>query len=146
MKTKIKQFFIEHFPVMIQFSMAGTISSVFYYLLFVAFWQWGHINYQVAISLAYLLSSVVHFLYCRKYAFQSHQHAMLGQAMKYMVMLAINYGFTITIVHFLSASYGVSPYLSVGVSIAVTVILGFLLANYWVFKVQKAYSANDEAF
>lgn len=92
-------------------------------------------KYIAVVSLAYVISSIFHFLANRHFTFGAINERHGDQLFRYMVMWAINYLITIVIVSICVERFLFSPYIGVCVSVAFTMFIGYFLARYWVFKV-----------
>lgn len=92
-------------------------------------------KYIVVVSLAYIISTIFHFLANRHFTFGAVKERHGVQLFRYMVMWSINYLITIVIVSICVEQYHYSPYFGVCVSVAFTMFVGYFLARYWVFKV-----------
>lgn len=116
------------------FLAVGASSALVYFLSFAWLWNSLHLNYKLAVSIAYLLSVIVHFTANRRITFRAHDHVLSKQLAKYSVMIAINYCITLFVMHGVVTHLGWSPYLGIVCSIAMTVGIGYLIAKFWVFR------------
>ena len=123
------------YPSAIKFLAVGATSALVYFLSFSVLWHFIHFTYQIAVSIAYALSVVVHFTANRRITFRAHGHALAAQLTKYFVMVAINYGITLWIMHGIVTNLNLTPYLGIMCSIALTVATGYLMAKFWVFRI-----------
>jgi putative flippase GtrA len=92
-------------------------------------------KYIVVVSLAYVVSTIFHFLANRYFTFGAVKERHRDQLFRYMVMWSINYLITIAIVSICVEQFQFSPYIGVCVSVVFTMFIGYFLARYWVFKV-----------
>lgn len=92
-------------------------------------------KYIVVVSLAYVVSTIFHFLANRHFTFGAVKEGHGDQLFRYMVMWTINYLITIVIVSICVEQFQFSPYIGVFSSIAFTMFISYILARYWVFKV-----------
>lgn len=120
------------------YCLAGGLSAVAYFLLFSILWQEFHINYKISISIAYIISILVHFTMNRKVTFQHHEKNIHRQLPKYSAMVLINYLITMLVVHIIVIDFNLSPYFGVIFGIGLTVLSGYLMSKYWVFKMETA--------
>lgn len=116
------------------FVSVGALSAVIYFGSFTLLWRYFGLDYNVAISIGYVLSVIVHFTVNRRVTFRSHGHQLFYQLIKYLVMITFNYGITLLVVHFVVKVLDLSPYLGVVCSIGATVGISYLLAKLWVFR------------
>lgn len=92
-------------------------------------------KYIVVVSIAYIVSTIFHFLANRHFTFGAVKERHQQQIIRYMVMWTINYLITVLIVSFCVEQLKFSPYIGVCVAVAFTMFIGYFLARYWVFKV-----------
>lgn len=116
------------------YGFVGACSAVVYFLSFTWFFQWGKLDYQIAVSIAYVLSVLVHFFMNRSFTFKSHGHSLWRHVTKYSVMLMVNYLCTLGIMSMVVSGLKLSPYLGIAVSIALTMGTGYIMAKFWVFN------------
>jgi len=115
------------------FLTVGGISAAINFGSFAVLWNYFHINYKIAVSVAYVLAVIFHFTANRRYTFKSHGHSLWKHLKKYLVMITINYLLTMLVVHIAVETLSLSPYLGLVMSIGVTVGVGYLLSKFWVF-------------
>jgi len=86
------------------------------------------------VSLAYVLAVVIHFLGNRHFTFKSFQQPVSQQIPRYLVLAVINYFVTISAMYAVVEIFHYSPYLGIIFGIGGTVITGYLLSRFWIFK------------
>jgi putative flippase GtrA len=91
--------------------------------------------YIVAVSLAYFVSTVFHFLANRHFTFAAAHGRHNSQISRYLLMCFINYLITILVVGLSVERFQFSPYIGVCVSVMFTMCIGYVLGRYWVFNV-----------
>lgn len=111
----------------------GASSALSYFLSFGIFYNFLHLPYKPAVSMAYFISVLVHFLGNRTLTFKSHGAHLLRHLSRYIVMVLINYIITLFIMHIVVQILHFSPYLGIVASIATTTGIGYLIAKFWVF-------------
>lgn len=124
--TATKQFLL--------FLTIGLLSAGVNFSTFFLMWQVAHLNYQLAVSIAYILAVSVHFFGNRSLTFQSQDQHMLSQLKKYLLLLLINYLITLATVTFFVSKLHFSPYLGLITAIGLTVLIGFTLCQQYIFK------------
>lgn len=92
------------------------------------------LDYRIAVSIAYVIAVSFHFLANRKFTFRVSDSRVVRQFFRYIGVLLINYLITISIVSLSVDRLGVSPYEGVAASIAVTVVVGYIVTKFWVFR------------
>ena len=115
------------------FLLVGTLAAVVNFAAFSFLWQIIGCNYQVAVSIAYVLSVAVHFFANRRFTFRRHDLNPWQQMPKYLVMILINYIATMLTVHIVVEELHLSPYLGLVAAIGSTVWIGYVLLRFWVF-------------
>lgn len=94
-----------------------------------------NLKYIVIVSVAYIVSTIFHYLANRHFTFGAVKDRHRHQIIRYMAMWTVNYLITIVIVSVCVERFQFSPYIGVCISVAFTVFIGYFLARYWVFKV-----------
>jgi putative flippase GtrA len=115
------------------FLTVGASSAIFYFLSFTLLYGVMHWNYKVAVTIAYLISVLTHFLGNRFLTFQSHGSHFWRQLIRYITMVLINYGVTLMVMHAVVVWLKLVPYFGVAASIAATAGTGYLMSKFWVF-------------
>ena len=92
------------------------------------------LDYKIAVSLAYLVTVICHFLLHRVFTFSAGEQYLMHNAGKYLVMLALNYAIAMTVVWLVVEVVGVSPYIGVVASTAATASASFFIMKYFVFR------------
>lgn len=138
-KHCIKNFIRSHWRSIITFLMVGALAAVINFSTFSFFWGFCKINYQIAISISYLLSVIFHFTANRRFTFNSHRERFLPQISRYLVMVGINYAITLLVMYYVVAMLHLSPYLGTIAAIGMTVGTGYLMAKFWVFSSKKLH-------
>lgn len=131
----LKMYLSSHFLAFFKFGMVGTITAAIYFLLMWAADSILGLNYIAAVSVAYFVSTVFHFLANRHFTFGAIGDRHKHQIIRYMLMWIINYLITIFILSICVERFLLSPYVGVCVSVVFTVFTGYVLARYWIFKV-----------
>ena len=125
-----------HFLAFLKFGIVGAITAAIYFLVMWAADSMLGLNYIVAVSVAYFVSTVFHFLANRHFTFRAEGEQHGRQIIRYLVMWLLNYLITIVIVSVSVERFLLSPYIGVCISVVFTVFIGYVLARYWVFKIK----------
>jgi len=125
-----------HLLAFTKFGLVGTATATIYF-----FFMWiadviFELPYIVAVSLAYFVSTVFHFLANRHSTFAAALGSYERQVARYLVMLFINYLIAILIVGLCVERLHLSPYIGVCASVLFTMCIGYVLGRCWVFKVK----------
>lgn len=126
-----------HLFAFTKFGLVGATTAAIY---FVVMWFADAIfglPYIVAVSLAYFVSTVFHFLANRHFTFAAAHGRHESQFARYLVMWLINYLITILVVGLCVERFHFSPYIGVCVSVLFAMWVGYILGRYWVFKVNE---------
>ena len=95
------------------------------------------LGYFISVTAAYVTAILFQFNANRLFTFRASEKAQHIQLLRYLVLLAINYIITILIVSICVETLGLSAYVGVGVSVLITVFIGYCLSHFWVFKNRK---------
>lgn len=115
------------------FLSVGALSAISYFVSFALIDHLAHVNYKIGVSLAYVISVLVHFTGNRILTFQSHGSDFARHIVRYLSMVILNYLITLIIMHIVVSDLHITPYFGITCSIAATVGSGYLLAKFWVF-------------
>jgi putative flippase GtrA len=121
----------------IKFGLVGVTTALIYFFVM---WFVGAIlgiQYTVAVSLAYFVSTLFHFLANRHFTFGAAHGHRKSQIVRYLLMWFINYLITIVIVGLSVETLQLSPYIGVCVSVLFTMCVGYILGRFWVFKLKE---------
>ena len=126
-----------HFFAFIKFGLVGFTTAAIYFLVMWFMDAILGIQYTVAVSLAYFVSTVFHFLANRHFTFDAAHGQNGSQIVRYLLMWFINYLITILVVSLSVETLHLSPYIGVCVSVLFTMCVGYILGRFWVFKVNE---------
>jgi len=127
----------KHKASILVFLGVGTFSAVVNLLSFGFFWHYAHLNYQVSVSIAYVLSVLVHFILNRYVTFGDYSTTFLPQIQRYLIMLATNYLITLLIVQLVVELLHFSPYAGIIGAIGCTVSISYFMSRFWIFNSSK---------
>lgn len=126
-----------HLLAFSKFGLVGAITAIIYFfVMWLADAVFG-LPYIVAVSLAYFMSTVFHFLANKHFTFDAALSRHERQIARYALMWFINYIITILVVGLCVERLHLSPYIGVCVSVLFTMCVGYILGRYWVFKVKE---------
>ncbi|GAB7521230.1 GtrA family protein [Paraburkholderia sp. 2C] len=123
-----------HFFSLTKFGFVGAITAAIYFLVMWIANSLIGLHYIISITAAYIASTTFHFLANRHFTFGATDDSHGNQLLRYLVMWVVNYVITLGIVSFCVKNLGLSPYVGVCVSVAVTVMTGYLFSRFWVFR------------
>jgi len=121
----------------------GATTFVIYYFFVWTLYSFFKISYLISITISYILAITFHFLTNRKVTFNVFGKKYLRQIFRYFIVAAVNYLIQMSVVSMLHGYLGINLYVSLLFGISVTVIIGFTLLNYWVFRVHHDNSAQS---
>jgi putative flippase GtrA len=128
--------FFSHFFSFAKFGIVGATTAAIYFLVMWVADSILGLNYIAAVSVAYFVSTIFHFLANRHFTFGAVKERHGHQFIRYLVMWVLNYLITIAVVGVSVERFLLSPYIGVCVSVVFTMFTGYVLARYWVFKVK----------
>lgn len=91
-------------------------------------------NYRISVSVSYIVAVAFHFFMNRNLTFQSRNGNVYSELLRYVSMVCINCLITITVVEITVRQLLLSPDIGLVLSMAVTVVSGYLLSRLWVFR------------
>ena len=132
-----KDFFIKHSLVMFKFGLVGILTAVLYFgvlFLLMSYLVW---DYLLSVSLAYIISTIFHFLANRHFTFSASDGSNKIQLLRYLLLWIFNYVITIFIVTISVSLIELSVYMGVCLSVLFTVFFGYFLSRKWVFNFRE---------
>lgn len=127
------RYIVDHRLQLAKFVFVGVLTFGINFSMFHLFYGVGEIDYRISVSLAYVITVVCHFSLHRFFTFEAAGQELVHNVGKYLAMLGLNYGITITTAWFVVEVLGLSPYLGVVASTAATACTSFLVMKYFVF-------------
>lgn len=115
------------------FVAVGLFMAVVYFACIAFLLELLGADYRVAVTAAYLLSLVCHFLANRLLTFRRSDGHLHLQVIKYAVMVGANYLTTMGIVIGTVNLLNGSPYLGALLAIAANLLLNYFVSKYWIF-------------
>ena len=92
------------------------------------------IDYRVGVTVSYLLGVIFHFLTNKLLTFKNREFSNVpSQLFRYVTVAAISYVVTILIVVIVVEGLHSQPYFGVIASLAVTVVIHYMLSKHWIF-------------
>ena len=118
----------------LSFLFVGGCTFLIYYLILWVCFSLLFINYQTSIAISYFWSCLFHFLLNRNVTFSAGTARYKNQIFRYILMAIFNYLIQLLVVIFFYEINGVNFYMSSIFAIVVTILCGYILMNFWVFK------------
>lgn len=126
-----------HFFSLTRFATVGIATAIIYFIIMWIGLNFFKVNYIIAVSLAYAISTIFHFLANRHFTFEAALGRKSRQLLRYILLWVINYLITIFIVNVCVEHYRLTPYLAVCAAVTLTVFIGYFLSRYWVFEIRE---------
>ena len=123
-----------NFFIFFKFGLTGATTAAIYFLVMLAVESLLGFDYKISVSVAYLLSTLFQFILNRRFTFGTVEGQLSSQAIRYLVMLGINYLLTIVTVVICVERFRLSPYAGVWIALVLTIPTGYFLSRYWIFK------------
>ncbi len=134
----VLQYISHHRKQLVKFVCIGFGTFGVSFSCFQLFYKPFHLDYRIAISLAYALSVIFHFSLHRIFTFGATGQQMAGNAGKYVLMLLFNYVLTLIAAWFVVEVLKISPSFIVVGSTALTASTSFFIMKYFVFSSKEA--------
>jgi putative flippase GtrA len=125
-----------HYVAITKFGIVGAVTAAIYFLVIWIANSLVGVHYIISTTVAYVIATTFHFLANRHFTFSAVDESHRNQVPRYLVLWVINYIITVVIVSFCVKNLGLSSYIGVCASIAVTVMTGYLFSRFWVFRVR----------
>lgn len=127
-------FIQDHKVSMLLFSTVGALTAFLNIAAFTLLWKILALNYQLAVSIAYLIAIAFHFTVNRSLTFRSRGTNIFPQLKKYLTVTLGNYLITLCIVRITVETFHLSPYIGILSAIVTTVGTGYFAGKFWIFK------------
>ena len=115
------------------FLFIGASSALVYYSAVALVYGVIGMRYQVAVSVGYVLSVLLHFFANRHITFRGSSGTLSSHVFRYIALVCINYLITLSIVTAAVELLRINPYLAVAISILATMVVSYLLMRHWIF-------------
>lgn len=94
--------------------------------------------YMAAAALAYVASVIFHFLANRYFTFRVSGKPDLGEAIRYLTIVGVNFMATMLVTMVAVEIFKTSTYVAAVLSILCTVQLTYFAGNRWIFRQREA--------
>ena len=138
MRSILAEYRREKISTFMRFALIGGLTAILYFLVMWLSSSRLHLGYEIAVSVAYLISTTFHFLANKYFTFKSASEPSHMQLIKYGVMWIINYIITVAVVWLAVEKFAFSAYVGVCMAVVMTFMVGFILGQCWVFKKEVA--------
>ncbi len=131
--------FFFNLPLQVRFLIIGGTNTGISYVLFIIFlFMLGNDAYQVALALAWILSSFISFTTQKIFVFQT-KGAWLQEYVRCLVSWFIAYGINAVTLEIFAHYLGVAPYLAQLVALCLTTVLTYILFKKFAFKKENTH-------
>lgn len=113
--------------------IGGLTFIIFYSILWLCF-DYATIPYPLAVAVAYSAAIIFHFFGNRKITFNADGSKFRQQIFRYILLALLNYVIQLFTIKFCYGIYGINFYISAFMGVLSTMITGYFLMNFWVFK------------
>jgi putative flippase GtrA len=131
------RYVLTHRVQLAKFIFVGLVTFGINFSSFHLFYAVIALDYKAAVSIAFVITVVSHFLLHRAFTFEATDQALVHHTWKYFVMLGLNYSISLTVVWFTVEIAKISPYFGVVASTLATACVSFFLMKYFVFEERK---------
>lgn len=138
MHRYVMRYVFTHRLQLTKFAFVGLATFGINFSCFHLFYGLIGLNYEAAVSIAYLVTVMSHFLLNRFFTFSAADQALVHHTWRYLLMLGLNYAISISIVWAAVELARVSPYLGIVASTGATACVSFLVMKHFVFEERKA--------
>ena len=122
-----------HWRLMLVFLAVGGATAVLYGAVFTVLWELARLGRTAAVSIAYAAAVVFHFYTNRRFTFRANAGGLSTHAVRYLVLVAVNYGITLAVMELAVSGLSLSPYGGVVLATGATFLTGYFLSRFWVF-------------
>ena len=137
MLIKIILYIKYHKWKLIRFTIVGASTFVINFSFLWLFFEIFKFDYRIAITFAYLLTVVVHFILHRSFTYRQVGEDIGPHSLKYFAMLIVNYLITLSISTATVELFNLSAYMGIIFSTFFTPIFNFLFMNHFIFVRKK---------
>jgi len=130
--------FVARYRDFIAFSVVGILTGTVYFSCIAFLLEVVGVDYRIAVTTAYLVALVCHFLANRLVTFRGSGGKLHLQISKYALMVGANYLTTMGIVIGAVNLLHTSPYAGALAAIAGSLFINFFLAKYWIFSAPQS--------
>ena len=130
---RLQNYVARHFIELLRFTLVGVSTFLINFLSVYLFYGALHLDYRLAASLAYIITTCCHFMLNKSFTFGASEQKLRHNAPRYALMLALNYAITILASWLTVGIFGGSPYLGVVASTGGTALSSFFVMKYFVF-------------
>lgn len=132
--TQLKKTILEYNNSFVMFIMVGCLTAATYLSLFILLSKAFHGNYQLAVSISYVISVTLHFSANRKFTFKKQTNLLSQQLPRYFILLVANYLVTLVFMHITVEMFHFTPFIGLVLTIGTTCMVSYLISKFWIFQ------------
>jgi len=126
--------FVARYEHLFWFAAIGAFSGAVYFISIYTLIEYLALDYRHAVSIAYGVALLCHFLANRQITFREQGGAVHLHLMRYSVMIALNYFITMAIVIGAVKLALLSAYSGAAIAIVFNLVSNYYLSKYWIFR------------
>lgn len=134
--SELYLYIIKHRIQITIFGLIGIATFVLNYSFVWLFYGFIALDYRLAVTLAYIITVIVHFTLNRIFTYKAEGYPLMGQWVKYAMMLVINYLITLSVCIITVEIFKLNPYFGIIFAAGITMFSSFLFMKYFVFYTQ----------
>lgn len=139
MLFKTYSYIVQHRWQLLRFFIVGAATFALNFCLVWLFYGKALLDYRIAVSCAYFITVIAHFLLNRSFTYGQKGGSIAPDTAKYCIMLVANYLITLSITTATVELAKLTPYYGIVFATMATAFSSFLLMKHFVF-VQKEFA------
>ncbi len=137
MLSGVLEYLMRHRWQLVRFVMVGSATFCLNFSLVWLFYGKVGLDYRIAVSCAYFITIIAHFLLNRSFTYSRRDGSVAPDSLRYCTMLLANYAITLGVTTATVELLGLTPYYGVVFSACTTATSSFLLMKHFVFARTK---------
>ncbi len=126
-------YLIRHKWQLVRFVIVGIVTFAINLSMVWIFYGKAKLDYRIAVSIAYIITVVIHFFMNRSFTFRQESDKAVFDVVKYSTLPILNYIITLIVNTFTVELLGLTPYFGIFFSTLFTAISSFILMKHFVF-------------
>jgi putative flippase GtrA len=117
-----------------RYLLIGGLTFIIYYAFLWICFSFAGLPYFGAVAIAYAIAITFHFLAHRRITFNAGGSKVRHQIVRYLFVALLNYFIQLGVIRLCYEMYNINFYISAFFGVMSTLITGYFLMNFWVFK------------
>jgi putative flippase GtrA len=133
---------------MVRFALAGGTVALVYVTTTILLSEVVGVRFQLALAIGFCVALIVHFTLQRLFVWTHHEEFALPlhhQAGRYLISAGVQYGVTVASTALLAPALGVSHEIVYLVTVAVLLVINFLVFRHGIFHAKATTPERDHA-